>query len=187
MSTGEAGTSAEQLFASARSGSVDAWGELYLLARPQLYAFARLRLATQHQADDAVSETFTRAIAAAERYRSGSGVVAWLVGICRNVVRESYRAGGRSTSIDPARFAADAGASRDPEPGDQVMVDEQAAALRRAFGLLSDQDRELLSLRVVVGLGAEEVAEVVGKRAGAVRMAQSRALARLRAHLEEGT
>ncbi|MEZ5236920.1 MAG: sigma factor, partial [Acidimicrobiales bacterium] len=79
----------DQLFERARAGSVRAWEELYVVARPQLYRFARLRLATDHQAEDAVSETFVRAIAAAARYRPGPGVLPWLVGICRNVVREA--------------------------------------------------------------------------------------------------
>jgi len=53
-----------------------------------------------------------------------------------------------------------------------------------AFATLGPDDREILELRVVGGLDAEEVGLVVGKRAGAVRMAQSRALARLRAALD---
>ena len=65
------------------------------------------------------------------------------------------------------------------------MSAEEAAAVRRAFALLSDDDRELLELRVVAGLSAEESAGVLGRRPGAVRMAQSRALSRLRRHLEE--
>jgi RNA polymerase sigma-70 factor (ECF subfamily) len=50
---------------------------------------------------------------------------------------------------------------------------------------LSDDDRELLDLRVVGGLSADEVASVLGKQPGAVRMAQSRALDRLRGHFQE--
>ena len=57
--------------------------------------------------------------------------------------------------------------------------------MRQAFARLSDADRELLELRVVAGLSAEEAAAVLGRRPGAVRMAQSRALTRLRRHLGE--
>ena len=49
----------------------------------------------------------------------------------------------------------------------------------------TDDEQELLELRVVGRLSAEEVGEVIGKRAGAVRMAQARALSRLRSLLEE--
>ena len=57
--------------------------------------------------------------------------------------------------------------------------------MRRAFGRLTDDEQELLELRVVGRLSAEEVGEVIGKRPGAVRMAQARALSRLRSLLEE--
>ena len=59
--------------------------------------------------------------------------------------------------------------------------------MRRAFGRLRAEDQELLELRVVAGLSAEQVAAVQGRRAGAVRMAQSRALSRLRELLAEAT
>src|SRR5689334_5075591 len=82
------GPSAEELFRRARAGSPEAWEQLYVLARPDLFRFARVRLATDDQAEDAVSETFARAIAASDRYRRGAGVQAWLTGICRNVIHE---------------------------------------------------------------------------------------------------
>lgn len=180
--------SAEELFRRARAGSPDAWEQLYVAARPQLFRFARVRLATDDQAEDAVSETFTRAIAAADRYRpGGSGVLAWLVGICRNVVNEAYRAGGKLRTIDPARLSARSDATPEAGPADRTVAREEAEAMRTAFARLSDDEQELLALRVVAGLDGEAVAGVVGKKAGAVRMAQSRALARLRVYLEEGT
>lgn len=46
--------------------------------------------------------------------------------------------------------------------------------------VLPDKQREIVLLRVVVGLSAEETAEAVGSTPGAVRVAQHRALARLR-------
>lgn len=46
--------------------------------------------------------------------------------------------------------------------------------------ILPDKQREIVVLRIVVGLSAEETAGVVGSTAGAVRVAQHRALTRLR-------
>ena len=52
---------------------------------------------------------------------------------------------------------------------------------RRGFASMSpEKQREILVLRVVVGLSAEETAEAVGSTPGAVRVAQHRALGRLR-------
>ena len=54
-----------------------------------------------------------------------------------------------------------------------------------AFEQLSEDDREVLELRVVGDLSSDEVAEVIGKKPGTVRMAQARALDRLRTLLGE--
>lgn len=159
----------------ARIGDED-WDAVYRRVRPRLLAYARRRL-DRDAAEEAVSETLARAVTAAARYEErGLGVDAWLFGICRNVVLDSQRQiGRRRTRSEAAAWTPD-----DPGPLDAVIGAEDAVQLRRAFAQLPEADRELLELRVVAGLDAEAVAELLGKRAGAVRMAQSRALAKLR-------
>ncbi|QIG45395.1 sigma-70 family RNA polymerase sigma factor [Nocardioides anomalus] len=168
----------------ARRGDPDAWEQLYRRAYPRLVAYARRRLVTEEQAEEAVSETMVRAMDAIGRYRPGAaGLQGWLFGIARNVVLERYRSGSRLRATDPAALAARA-APTHPGPEHAVLDAEERVLLRQAFDRLSPQDQELLELRVVAGLDAEQVGALTGKRAGAVRMAQSRALARLRAELE---
>jgi RNA polymerase sigma-70 factor (ECF subfamily) len=140
-----------------------------------LIAYARRRL-PKDEADDAVSETFLRAVRRIDDFRwRGAGFDAWLYGILRNVVYEMIR---RRRPDDGDRLGAVAGAEDDPLEH-AVHLDE-AAMLRAAFVRLGPDDQELLELRVVAGLDTSQMAKVLGKRPGAVRMAQSRALARLR-------
>jgi RNA polymerase sigma-70 factor (ECF subfamily) len=172
--------SLDELVRSARSGSPDAWEGIYRAARPQLFRFARLRLVTDDQAEDAVSETLVRAIAAIDRFPAGTRPMAWMMGICRNVVHETHRSGARHRRPVPDREG-----SVPVSPDEHVLAVQEIDQLRRCFDGLNAEEQELLALRVVGGLDAESVAAVVGKRAGAVRMAQSRALARLRGCMEE--
>jgi RNA polymerase sigma-70 factor (ECF subfamily) len=65
-------------------------------------------------------------------------------------------------------------------PEDEIIARDQAAAMRVALQRLAPEERELLELRLQGGLSSEEVGARLGKRAGAVRMAQARALQRLR-------
>ena len=65
-------------------------------------------------------------------------------------------------------------------PEGRAMRNSDAATARRLLDLLPPHQRELLVLRVAVGLSAEETGAVLGMTAGAVRVAQHRALARLR-------
>ncbi|HET6793077.1 MAG TPA: RNA polymerase sigma factor [Acidimicrobiales bacterium] len=171
-----------ELVEAARQGDAQAWEALYRRAYPRLLAYARRRMATLDEASDAVGEAVTRAVAGIDRYRGeGAGFDAWLYGILRHVVLDA-RNGARREGPGAVPDEADILAA---PPGDGVLDVEEAGHLRAAFSRLSDDDRELLELRVVAGLSSDEVAEVLGRKAGAVRMAQSRALTRLRRLLEE--
>ena len=169
------------LVARARDGDSDAWEALYRRAYPRLLAYAQRRLPGAEEARDAVSEAMARAVAGIHRFRSrGAGFDAWLYGILRHVVLDAQRAQQRK-SPDAVPEILD----REPQPVDRVVRQEEADSVRSAFKRLGPADQELLELRVVAGLQAEEAAKVLGRRAGAVRMAQSRALARLRTALEQ--
>ena len=60
---------------------------------------------------------------------------------------------------------------------------EAAERMNKLLATLPEKQREILILRVVVGMSAEETAEAVGSTAGAVRVAQHRALARLKSEI----
>ena len=176
---------------AARGGDPDAWEALYRRAYPRLYAYARRRLATDEQAEDAVSETMTRALHRISTFAwTRAGIDGWLFGIARNVVLETYRGGSRTTATDPQVLAAHTGspsAVGSPDPAEQVVADEERRLVRRAFDRLTEQDREL---RRAAGRGRarlEAVGVITGRRPGAVRMAQSRALERLRGEYAELT
>ena len=64
-----------------------------------------------------------------------------------------------------------------------AMDSESSARMNRLLAILPEKQREILILRVVVGMSAEETAEAVGSTAGAVRVAQHRALARLKSEI----
>ncbi|MGH2768843.1 MAG: RNA polymerase sigma factor [Actinomycetota bacterium] len=172
----------------ARRGEPDAWEQLYIGSYAHLLAYARRRIPQGEEADDAVSETFVRAYSGIERFkwRKQGGFEAWLHGILRNVVLETVRARGRKTPLS-ARDGHSPGEEEPslwPGPLERVLADEEEETVRLAFARLSSGDQELLELRVVSRLNANEVASVLGKRPGAVRMAQSRALGRLRSLME---
>ena len=163
-----------------------AWEAIYRRAYPKLFAYSRRRLANDHEADDVVAEVMARGIAGGYRYRPGpAGIDGWLFGICHNVLRERWRSQQREArweDLGPVLVAL-----VDDGPLDQVLHQEERGRLVAAFARLDPEERDLLELRVTAGLGAEAVGDVHGKQPGAVRMAQARALSRLRTFLEEVT
>jgi RNA polymerase sigma-70 factor (ECF subfamily) len=71
----------------------------------------------------------------------------------------------------------------DAGPEQMALDADSSARMNRLLAVLPEKQREILILRVVVGMSAEETAEAVGSTAGAVRVAQHRALARLKAEI----
>jgi len=170
------------LVTRARQHDPDAWEALYRHAYRRLYGYSRRRLWSDEAAEDAVSETMARALDGIDRFTwRGAGFDAWLYGIARNVVREAARTGSRA--IGTATLPEQPAAERAPEDRAVGVAEEQA--VRRAFQRLEDDERELLELRVHGGLTSEEVGHILGKQAGAVRMAQARIVRRLRVLMEE--
>ena len=70
--------------------------------------------------------------------------------------------------------------SRERGPEQCVVASSTATAIDELLGTLPETQQEILRLRVVVGLSAEETADALGMTAGAVRVSQHRALAKLR-------
>ncbi len=161
-----------------RAGDPASWETLYRRMYPSMFAYARRRLSSAEEAQDAVSETLTRTVAGLDRLAdAGARPESWLFGVLRHVVTDRQRHDYRRRDL-PSRREIDA-----PDPLESLVVDEEQRAVRSAFTKLSERDRELLELRVVAGFSADEVAELLDMQPGAVRTAQSRALDRLRSLL----
>jgi RNA polymerase sigma-70 factor (ECF subfamily) len=123
-----------------------------------------------------------RAVIGIARYRwRPGGLEPWLFGIARNVIADEHRRIARAQR----QHRSMAPVSEEPLPHEPGELADEHAAVRATFEQLSDSDRDLLELRVIARLSVEQTAAVLGKRPGAVRTAQSRALARLRTLLEE--
>jgi RNA polymerase sigma-70 factor, ECF subfamily len=158
-----------------RAGDPLAWETLYRRVYPSMLAYAKRRVATTEEAQDAVSEALTRTVAGIDRLgATGASPESWLFGVLRHVVLDRQRTSYRQRDL-PTRREIDG-----VDPLESVVLDEERDTVRAAFCRLGERDRELLELRVVAGLSADEVATVLDMRPGAVRTAQSRALERLR-------
>ncbi|PXW26822.1 UNVERIFIED_CONTAM: RNA polymerase sigma factor (sigma-70 family) [Williamsia faeni] len=119
------------------------------------------------------------------RYQDqGRPFMAFVYGIAAHKVADAHRAAGRNKSEPVEELPEQLATGGGPE---QRAIDSDAG--RRMNALLTklpEKQREVLILRVVVGLSAEETAAAIGSTAGAVRVAQHRALAKLKKELLKG-
>ena len=176
----------DAVVAEAVAGDRDALREVLETIRPIVVRYCRARVgATERSglsADDVAQEVCLAAITALPRYKDqGRPFLAFVYGIAAHKVADAHRAAARNradpTDVVPERYSLDAG----PE---QMALDfESSERMNKLLAVLPEKQREILILRVVVGMSAEETAEAVGSTPGAVRVAQHRALARLKAEI----
>src|SRR4051795_9001978 len=154
--------------------------------RPMVVRYCRARLGRvsgqYHIADDVAQEVCIAVLSALPRYRDmGRPFASFVFGIASHKVADALRSSVRSAV--PTQDLPD-GPDEGPGPEETVVRYIEAQHARRLLSRLPDTQRELLILRVVSGLSAEETGNVLGMSPGAVRVAQHRALARLRQMVE---
>lgn len=180
------GDGLDDVVARAVAGDRGALQEVLVTIRPIVLRYCRARVGAAERsglsADDVAQEVCLAAITALPRYRDqGRPFLAFVYGIAAHKVADAYRAMGRNqsdaTDTLPERASSDLG------PEQLALNTEASARMERLLAVLPEKQREIVILRIVVGMSAEETAEAVGSTAGAVRVAQHRALTRLKSEL----
>lgn len=165
----------ENLIARAKRGDEEAWYAIYTSYQPRLYAYAYHRVGDAQAAEDIAAQVFVDAVAQIQRFKDqGQGVGPWLYRMAHNRTIDYFRSLRRkpTQSLDASLL--------DP-PADQADVDEGLLQgdVMMLVRDLRPSDQQILILRFVEGLSPAEISRVLGKREGAVRTMQTRALARL--------
>ncbi|MEV1008051.1 RNA polymerase sigma factor ShbA [Streptomyces sp. NPDC049881] len=172
----------------AAEGDPQATHDLLAHVHPLAVRYCRTRLArlpgeARHFVDDLAQEVCLAVLCALPRYRdTGRPFDAFVVAIAHHKVADLQRAALRrpgSTAVPSDEMPERPDDSLGPE--ERALQSSDAEWARRLLANLPDHLRELVMLRVAIGLTAEETGEKLGMSPGAVRVAQHRALSRLRA------
>ncbi|HEY6797059.1 MAG TPA: RNA polymerase sigma factor ShbA [Kineosporiaceae bacterium] len=177
----------QELVARAASGDPRATEDLLCSVHHLVHRYCRARLArfsgAEHAVDDVAQEVCIAVLSALPRYRDeGRPFEAFVYRIAANKVADVQR-----WSYRTATPQADVPDVIDLSDGPETLA-IRASDARRARLLLErlpEAMRELVVLRVAVGLSAEETGRALGMSPGAVRVAQHRAVQRLRAFAVE--
>lgn len=172
----------KRLVGAAMDGDRRAVEALLAIIRPLVVRYCRPRVSSERagmSADDVAQEVCLAVLKALPTYREqGRPFLAFVYGIAAHKVVDAHRYAGRDRS-DPTDDLPEEQDVRDgPEQAALALSD--SAEMRRLLEQLPAKQRDILVMRVVVGLSAEETAEAVGSTPGAVRVAQHRALSKLR-------
>lgn len=163
---------------AARRGDERGFAELWIALNPLILRY--LRVLVGQSAQDAASETWLQAARDVRGFRGdATGFRVWLFRVARNRGLDELRRSGRRLE-DPAGLPDDANVLRGgPASNDTAAEAEERRSTERALRLISSLPKtqaEAVMLRVVIGLDAQQSAQVLGKRSGAVRIAAMRGL-----------
>jgi RNA polymerase sigma-70 factor (ECF subfamily) len=171
----------DDVLARARTGAGEAFTVLYQDLSKPVAAYVR----TQGVADveDLTSEVFMAVFTGLSRFEGDqAGFRSWVFTIAHHRVADHWRRAARSLSLT----------SYDPMDDERTVPSAEAGAFEslgsqevaELLAGLTEEQREVLTLRVVADLTVEQVADVVGRSLGAVKALQRRALATLRRQIE---
>ncbi|MDE3090215.1 MAG: sigma-70 family RNA polymerase sigma factor, partial [Chloroflexota bacterium] len=125
-------------------------------------------------AEDLTAQVFLKAWERVEHYQiRGLPFGAWLFQIARNLVIDHYRTRREVAPLE----SGDAGDLRDALDIDEVVEQRlEAERLRRALQRLTEEQRQVLTLKFIDGFSTAEIARTLGKKPGAIRALQMRGL-----------
>lgn len=158
---------------SAAFEAAPSFRQLLVKEIPALRAFATTLSGSAQTADDLVQDTLLKAWGAANSFRTGTNLRAWLFVILRNTYFSLYRRRGREVQDVDGAYS-----ERLSVPGGQNSAVD-LSDFRRALAQLPEDQREALILVGASGLSYEEAAEICGVALGTVKSRVNRARTRL--------
>jgi len=168
--------------AAAQGGDEEAFACLFRAVQPALLGY--LRVIAADAADDVAGETWLQVVAGLAAFRGGEDAFrAWVFTIARHRAIDAGRARARRRTV-PLDQDETAELLTSPDASDQALEAISTQAVVALLSALPREQAEIILLRVVAGLAAGDVARMVGKSPGAVRVAAHRGLRRLAAMVD---
>ena len=153
-----------------------AFAPLYARYFDPVYRYCYRRLGSPEAAADACAQVFTKAIAALPGYREGKTTFrSWLFAIAHNALVDELRTRHPTAALDTARHVADPAIS----PEEAALRSETTQTIGELLAQLPPDQCRVMELRLA-GLTGPEIAQTLGRTLGSVKIAQVRAIARLR-------
>jgi RNA polymerase sigma-70 factor (ECF subfamily) len=172
----------EKLIDKAVGGDGEAFGRLYDMHVDRVYRHICYRIGNTADAEDLTQQVFIKAWDAIGRYkRTAVPFLAWLIRISQNLVIDFYRSKKSETSIDDVVITST------PETDPEHIVEKEfnQSYMRQAIKQLQSDQQQVILMRFIEDLTYPEIAAVMGKSEGAIRVIQHRGLVKLKTILEK--
>lgn len=182
-----------ELVARLKAGDESAFVELVTLYQARLVRFAETTVGSRAVAEEVAQDTWLAVMRGVERFEGRSSFQTWLFRIllnrARSAVGREIRAGRPDDAVEE-RFDASGAWASPPAPwadqvDDRLVAEHLAARVQDLLPELPEHQRQVVILRDVDGVSAEDVASLLGISDGNQRVLLHRGRARLRALLTD--
>src|SRR5436190_2532778 len=181
--TGDSTDYVRRLVERGQQGDREALEELYLLHFDRIYSYLHMSVGNRHDAEDLTTQTFLKMLESIKRFRWQSApFAAWLFRIAHNLAMDHFRASRRWQPEEEV-----------PEPPGESEPSAELAAFQsigrqsmlELIENLSQEQKQVLTLKFVFNLPNGEVATILGKTEGAIKSLQHRALVSLQKQISK--
>jgi RNA polymerase sigma-70 factor (ECF subfamily) len=173
----------------ARRGEPEALSALYRLLLPVVFGYIAARVPDRATAEDLTSEVFVKMVEGISRLRASdkAGLVAWILQIARVTVAGYYRKREHQPTfvpLEPTDWEEEAPGENwvihasNPaiDPAQRAEARDEWDTVVKAINTLTEEQRQVLIGRLILGYDVETVARMLGKKANAIKALQFRAL-----------
>lgn len=165
------------LIASAQAGDREAFTEIYRLHSQRVYRHICYVTGDPHEADDLTNETFIQAWKSISKYEDrGVPIEHWLLKIGHRMATHHLKRRKPVQDIENVRLED----TSERQPEHLLEMAGEVESLRAAVLKLPEVHRQVVIWRFIEGMSYDEVAGMLGKSSGAIRVVQFRALRQLR-------
>lgn len=162
---------------AARKGDAGALAAICENLYPRIYRYLSYKVNDPRDAEDLAGEVFVRMLEAIPG-QTGN-FEAWLFRIAGNVLTDHYRK--RAVRSDTVGLPEEIAGGDDPAAATERKLDGER--LKQGMRELTEEQKEVVILRFIMGYEHGEVADMMGRSAGAIRALQFRALSALKGAL----
>ena len=159
------------------AGEQGAFAQFYGATRASVYSFALSILKDPYDAEDVLHDCYVAVWNNAAGYRTQGKPMAWLLTIARNLCLQRLREHQRRSDTPQEEWLRDL---RD----ERGLSMEERTILSMCLELLSDQERQIVTLHAVSGFKHREIASLLELPLSTVLSKYSRAIKRLKKHLQ---
>jgi RNA polymerase sigma-70 factor (ECF subfamily) len=163
------------LVAKAKQGQEEAFGSIYNLYFEKIYRFIYYRVSHKEIAEDLSEDVFLKAFSKLSSIQKDASFEGWLYQIARNKVIDYYRDKKQLVALEDVENTLE----YETNIIDVLELKENQKIFLKILKELGTEQQLVIKLKFLENLENEQIAEIMHKNEGAIRVIQHRAIARL--------